>query len=104
MNERPTEEPQRPRVEPEIIPPGRAYRRAPGGEPGFAGFGAQRHFAIAMPGPLAFVMAGLALGAAAVAVLVLVLGAVLISLPVIGAIVAALLLSHLIRTHVRRLR
>ncbi len=49
-------------------------------------------------------MAGLALGAAAVAVLVLVLGAVLISLPVIGAIVAAPLLSHLIRTHVRRLR
>jgi hypothetical protein len=104
MDERPTEEPRRPRAEPEIIPPGRAYRRATGGEPGFVAFGAERRFTIATPGPLAFIMAGLALGAAALAVLVLLLGAVLISLPVIGALAAAVFLSHLIRTHARRLR
>jgi len=104
MDEGPRDEPQRPRAEPEIIPPDQAYRRATGGRPGFVAFGTERRFTIATPGPLAFVMAGLALGAAAVVGLVVLLGAVLVSIPVIGAIVGAILLSHLVRTHARRLR
>jgi hypothetical protein len=107
MDERSTDEPVRPRAEPEIIPPGQAYRRAAnGGSRVWVSFGARegRGFAIAKPGPFALIMAGLALGAIAVSLLVLVLGAVLISLPVIGALAAAIILTQIFRGYARRLR
>ncbi len=110
MDERSTDEPVRPRAEPEIIPPGQAYRRPPGNGAGgsrvWVSFAARegRRFTVAEPGPLALIMMGLALGAIAVALLVLVLGAVLISLPVIGAVAAAVILSGIFRSYARRLR
>jgi hypothetical protein len=111
MDERSTDEPVRPCAEPEIIPPGQAYRRpagngAGGGSRVWVSFAARegRRFTVAEPGPLALIMVGLALGAIAVALLVLVLGAVLISLPVIGAIAAAVILSGIFRSYARRLR
>jgi hypothetical protein len=107
MDERSRNEPVRSRAEPEIIPPGQAYRRpADDGARVWMSFGGRegRYIKFVKPGPFALLMTGLALGAAAVAVLVLLLGAVLISLPVIGAIAAAVILSQLLRTHARRLR
>jgi hypothetical protein len=105
MDDRSRDEPVRPRAEPEIIPPGQAYRR-PADDRVRVLFGGRegRYIKFVPPGPFALLMTGLALGAAAVAVLVLLLGAVLISLPVIGAIAAAVILSQLIRAHARRLR
>jgi hypothetical protein len=111
MDERSTDEPVRPRAEPEIIPPGQAYRRPAGNRAGdgsriWVSFSARegRGFTIGKPGPIALIMAGLGLGAITVALLVLVLGAVLISLPVIGAIAAAVILSQIFRSYARRLR
>jgi hypothetical protein len=107
MDERSTEQPQRPRAEPEIIPPGQAYRRPAGdGSRVWASFAGRegRAFKLARPSPFALLMTGLVLGATAVGLLVLLLGAVLISLPVIGAIAAAVVLSAIIRGHARRLR
>ena len=107
MDDRSRDKPVRPRAEPEIIPPGQTYRRpADDGERVRVLFGGRegRYLKFAPPGPFALLMTGLALGAAAVAVLVLLLGAVLISLPVIGAIAAAVIFSQLVRAHARRLR
>ena len=107
MDQGPRDEPVRPRAEPEIIPPGQAYRRpADDRSRVWVLFGGRegRHIKFAKPGPFALLMTGLALGAAAMSVLVLLLGAVLISLPVIGAIAAVVILSAIIRGHARRLR
>jgi hypothetical protein len=107
MDERSRDEPVRPRAEPEIIPPGQAYRRpVDDGERARVLFGGResRYIKFTSPGPFALLMTGLVLGAAAVAVLVLLLGALLISVPVIGAIAAAVIFSQLVRAHARRLR
>lgn len=107
MDEGSREEPVRPRAEPEIIPPGQAYRR-PADDVSrvrvLFGGGDGGHINFAKPGPFALLMTGLALGAAAMSVLVLLLGAVLISLPVIGVIAAVVILSALIRGQARRFR
>src|SRR5947209_8141084 len=107
MDERSRDEPVRPRAEPEIIPPGQDYRRpADDGARVWMSFGGRqgRYIKFTRPGPFTLLMTGLAFGAAAVAVLILLLGVVLISLPVIGAIAAAIILSQLVRAHARRLR
>jgi hypothetical protein len=104
-------EPTRPRSEPEIIPPDRASR------PERKGFrransnlwasvetpdGARVY--LAKPGPLGMILAAVAVGVVLGATLLALLGAFLISLPVIGAVVAALILSTLIRRYFRALR
>ena len=107
MDERSRDEPVRPRAEPEIIPPGRDYRRPSDDRARvWMSFGERQgpYIKLAKPGPFALLKIGLALGSAAVVALVLLLGVVLISLPVIGAIAAAVILSQILRTHARRLR
>ena len=97
---------EQPRAEPEIIPPDksgrdrhgsdrRGFRRAEMhivfGEPGF------RRITIARPGLFAIVMAALAIGAVATALLVFLLGTLLVALPVIGAAIVIAFVMALIR-------
>jgi hypothetical protein len=58
----------------------------------------------AKPGPLTAIVAAIVLGAISVITLVIVVGVFLIWIPVIGVIVAALVLSSLLRGYSRRLR
>jgi hypothetical protein len=104
-------EPTRPRAEPEIIPPDRSWRpnrtRPSRAESNlWASVESQEgaRVYVAKPGPLGMILAALAIGAVLGITLLALLGAFLFSLPVIGAIVAALILSTLIRRYFRALR
>ena len=87
----------KPRAEPEIIPPGAPLRSS-----NFA----DRHFAqriyIAKIGPLGIVLLALAIGIVSAVILVLLLGAFLIWIPVIGLLVAAGMISGAWRSRSRR--
>ena len=94
MNERTAPRP--PLVEPEIIPPGAAPRHA-------ARIwistqtGQQKRVYIARPGPVAsLLLLGVAVGGLAVFAFLLLLGAVLLWLPLIGLVAGAALLSGLL--------
>jgi hypothetical protein len=120
VDERPDDEVRQPRSEPEIIPPSRARRRgagdpgprlgfeAGGFEPrgfepgGFEGGGFERVRVFRLR-PLTALLTALALGGVALALVVILLGAVLVALPVIGAIVAVGLLTALLRGARRQL-
>jgi hypothetical protein len=104
-------EPTRPHSEPEIIPPDRSSR--PGADR--ARRGRSKLWAsvdgqdngriyIAKPGSLGMILAAVGIGAVLGMTLLALLGAFLFTLPVIGAIVAALILSSLIRRYFRALR
>ncbi|MDB5407412.1 MAG: hypothetical protein JWL84_2324 [Rhodospirillales bacterium] len=104
-------EPTRPRSEPEIIPPDRSARpertRSRRAESKlWASVGSQEgaRVYIAKPGPLGIILGAVAVGAVLGMTLLALVGAFLFSLPVIGAIVAALVLSTLIRRYFRALR
>jgi len=95
VRERPEDEAVQPRAEPEILPPDRSppFRRGERQGPRvFIRAGNFRHFHVAKPGPLAIIVALLALGAGAVALVVFLLGAFLIALPVAGALALALII------------
>jgi hypothetical protein len=108
VNERSTDQPEQPRSEPEIIPPGQPTRpgragRSPfGPRTGFEASAAGRVY-VFRPRPLAALIAALAIGAVALALLVVLLGAVLVALPVIGAIAAIGLLTAFLRGNRREL-
>ena len=108
MTQRSTDEPEQPRSEPEIIPPGRAFRsrRSERGPEPRAAFEARLYERVylARPRPLAILLAVLGLGAVAAALVVFVLGTVLVALPLIGTIVAVALVAGLLRGHRRQLR
>ena len=105
MNDVPNPPPEKPSVEPEILPPERGRKRAAGDEARVwvAGStqGTQRIF-IARPGPVSIFLAVLLLAAVAVVVLVVLLGVFLIWIPVAALIVTVLVLSALLRGPVRR--
>lgn len=75
--------PERPRVEPEIIPPGSAQRRSPWQT---QGFGQQRIYVTKL-GPFGFVLLLLALAALIAVILLVVVGAVLIWIPILAVLV-----------------
>jgi hypothetical protein len=84
--------PERPRVEPEIIPPDR-NRRGPGWQPsGYAPPRGTQRIYVARLGPFAFALLTLALSALIAVILLFVLGAFLIWIPVltVAAIGAAI--------------
>lgn len=97
--------PEQPSPEPEILPPdgGTAHWRGRG--PGvfvfIDRFGHARRMTFAQPGPLAIILAVLAVGAIATAVLLLLLGFVLVWIPVSLALVAAVVLTGLWRRLMR---
>jgi hypothetical protein len=110
MDERPTHRPgesgpEKPGVEPEIIPPDRNFR--PSGRRDariWISFGRNRfdRLYITKPGPLIVILASLVLGLVVLATLVVLLGAFLIWLPVTLLVAAALILSGIVRGYFRR--
>jgi hypothetical protein len=84
-------EPERPRVEPEILPPDRSGRNGQNWPPPPYGYtagtnGSQRIF-ITRIGPFGFGLASLVIGLFAVVLLLLLIGTALIWLPFVAAIV-----------------
>jgi hypothetical protein len=76
--------PERPRVEPEIIPPDRSQRRS-GWQPyGYAGQQGTRRIHIARIGPFGFALLVLALSTLIAVILIFVLGAILIWIPILA--------------------
>ena len=100
----PTPEP--PRAAPEIIPPG-----GRGARPNGAGVflyvdkdGTTRRATFRAPGPFVIILALLVIGLIAAVILVALLGLVLIWIPVVVIMIAALVLSGTVRAYWRRLR
>jgi Flp pilus assembly protein TadB len=99
VDERSSDEVRQPRSEPEILPPGPPRRRGagdPGPRTAYDRRGFERVY-VFRPRPLTALLAVLAVGGVALALVVILLGAVLVALPVVGAIVAIGLLTALLR-------
>jgi hypothetical protein len=99
--------PERPRAEPEILPPDGEEPIGRGMPPRMFVFvdrdGRTRFASFRPPGPLALFLALFILGGIAASILVLLLGFVLIWIPVAVVVVAALAFSSQIRAAWRRL-
>jgi hypothetical protein len=96
-----------PRGELEIILPNRSFRRSGGAPSGIRIFVAGRSGGRAYftkPGPLAIIIAAVVLGALFITTLVIVLGVFLIWIPMVGVLLAALIISGLLRRDPRRSR
>jgi hypothetical protein len=99
MDQRPVPAGEKPRVEPEIIPPGVADARRDGSR---WSTDATHRIYVAKIGPLGFFLIALAVAALAVLMLVLIVGAFLLWIPIAGLLLAAAVLSGLLRgRHVR---
>jgi len=90
----------KPRVEPEIIPPGETDTGWDGA-PRWSASGSHRVY-VARIGPIGFLLIALAVAALAVVVLVLIVGAFLLWIPVAGVLLAVAVLSGLLRGRPRR--
>ena len=100
MADQPSER-ERPRAEPEIIPPGAPLRRP---RDDFTGAQFTQRIYVTRLGPFGLILLALALGVIAVVLLVLLVGAVLFWIPVIGLLVAAAIFSGALRSRFRRER
>ena len=97
-----TDPPERPRVEPEIIPPGRVrgqsdWRRSPWGGGAFGETRATHRIYVTRLGPFGIVLLLLAIAAVVAIVMIFVLGAVLIWIPVVAVVVIVGALVRLLR-------
>ena len=90
----------KPRTEPEIIPPGAPLPRSNVHD--FADQRFAQRIYIAKIGPLGIVLLALAIAIVTVAIFVFLLGAFLFWIPVIGLLVVAGMVSGVLRTHRRR--
>jgi len=94
------DEPERPRAEPEIIPPDRGGRGRDTGWPPAYGFtqmrGTQRVY-VGRIGPFGFVLIMLIVGVLAAVLLLLLIGAALLWIPVVAALVVIAAISGLLR-------
>src|SRR5258708_15008415 len=107
MNERRIPVGERPRSEPEIIPPDRGDRQSRSSAAGIRVFldgSGVRHIYVARLGPLGMVMLALIVGVLFAITLVLVLGAFLVWIPLVGLLVAAAIISGLLRAYFRQPR
>jgi len=99
----PKDEYEKPRSEPEIIPPDRVrddeYRRA--ARVWSDGLGYHRVY-VGRVGPLGIFLIALAASAIAILLFLFVVGAFLIWIPIVGLIVAALFFSGMLRSLFRR--
>jgi hypothetical protein len=103
MSDEPSTPPgERPRSEPEIIPPGAPLRR-PRDDPFGDTFFTQR-IHVTRLGPFGLVMLALAIGLVAIVLLILLVGAVLFWIPIVGLAIAAAILSGALRSRFRRPR
>jgi hypothetical protein len=90
----------KPRAEPEIIPPGAPLRSSR--THGFADQHFSQRIYVAKIGPLGIILLALAIGVVSLVIFVFVLGAFLFWIPVIGLLVAAGMFSGVLRTPWRR--
>ena len=95
----PTPPSNRPRAEPEIIPPGAPF--PPRGDDPFNARFTQRIY-IARPGPFGLLLVAAAVIIIAVVILLLLVGAVLIWIPVVGLMIAVAIVSGMVRSRWRR--
>ena len=98
-------EPDRPRSEPEIIPPGQRDRRDPSHV--FISIdedGSPRRIYMAQPGPLTIILALAVLGLIGVVALIVLLSVALIWIPVVIALVAIFVASMTFRHWLHRFR
>jgi hypothetical protein len=102
MDERPVPGSERPRVEPEIIPPGDPRLRKGNARMWQSADGTQRIY-VARVSPFGFALGALVVGLIAALVFLFVLGAFVILLPLAGLILAAVILNGLLRGPFRRL-
>jgi hypothetical protein len=93
MDQQPARRAERPRIEPEIIPPGESPARA---DRTFSGRGTHRVY-VAGLGPVAFFMLALTIALIGALALLLVLGAFVVLLPVAGLLVAVALVTSSLR-------
>jgi len=86
-------QPEQPRVEPEIIPPDRSSRYSPWSSSGFSETRGVHRIHVARVGPFGIALLMLAIAALATIIMIAVLGAVLIWIPIVAVvlIVGALL-------------
>jgi hypothetical protein len=96
--------PEYPRSEPEIIPPARDRTQAYGGEWFSTGGRASGGVFVAKLGPWRLIGIVLLFGLVVGAVLALVLGALLITIPIIGLVVVIGIIASQLRGHPRRPR
>jgi hypothetical protein len=103
MNERPVPGPERPRLEPEIIPPGDRDARArwDGSRLDFEGRGTQRIY-VARLGPFGFAMVALVAALIAALALLVVVGAFVVLIPLAGALLAIAVFVGLVRVFWRQ--
>jgi hypothetical protein len=102
MTQRPVPGGDRPRVEPEIIPPGDPRSRAGDARMWRSADGTQRIY-VARVGPFGFAMVAFVIALFAALVFLFVLGAFVILIPLAGLILAIAILSSLLRGPFRRL-
>ena len=97
--------PERPRSEPEIIPPGQAHGRESG--PVWISYGrddgTQRIF-VARPGPFSIIIALVIVGLVLAAVVLILAGLVLFWIPVVVLVIAAFVLAGYLRYYWARLK
>jgi hypothetical protein len=93
--------PERPRSEPEIIPPGAADARSRWGTARMWTPGSQRVY-VARVGPFGFAMAALAVAIIAAIIFLLLLGAFVIVIPLAGLLLAAAVFGSMLRGSFRR--
>lgn len=87
-------QPERPRAEPEIIPPDRDGPRGRGG--GWPPYGTQRIY-VSRIGPFGFALIMLVVGLLAVVMLLILIGTALIWIPLVAALVLIAFISRLFR-------
>jgi hypothetical protein len=90
-------QPEQPRVEPEIIPPDRSGRQSPWSPYGFTETRGAHHIYVTRMGPFDIALLVLAIAAVATIVMISVLGAVLIWIPIVAIVVIAGALLRLLR-------
>ena len=107
MNERRLPAGEKPRSEPEVIPPDRRDRQPRSSVAGIRVFldgGGVRHIYVTGMGPLGIVALALMVAILLATTVVLLLGAFLIWIPLVGLLVAAAIISSLLRAYFRQPR
>jgi len=89
---------ERPRVEPEIIPPHRDRGRPAWRQSGFTDMGGTQRIYVARLGPVGGILLVLLIAVLAAVLLFAVLGALLISIPVVAFMILVVALSALLRS------
>jgi hypothetical protein len=101
MDQRPVPGSEQPRSEPEIIPPGEQAARSRWVDGRTWSSGTQRIY-VARVGPFGFAMVALAIAVIAALVFLLVLGAFVILIPLAGLLLAAAVITSMLRGSFRR--